>query len=169
MEWSAAALRARVGTDHDQKGDLVVVGSYFLLHDTTKIFLLKMVVLVVVVVWSWFWSCFGRILVVFSRYLAMILWFSTIFSYFFPNKIQILLKIVYVLQELSSGIGLRTKIFALSDRKPSRIVQLSENRSTRLTSNFSDKFRHRTAELPRLLEQYFKRYSTFFQFSKKIF
>ena len=90
-------LYTRVGTDHDQKGDLVVVGSCFLLHDTTrqKFFCWKWSC------WSWSWfgrefgRVFGRILVVFCQFLVMILWFSTLFFYFFPKKIQILLKIVF--------------------------------------------------------------------------
>jgi hypothetical protein len=56
---------ARVGTDHDQKGDLVVVGRVF--SDTTRhdinFFRSKWSF------WSWsyIWSCFGRVLVVFGR------------------------------------------------------------------------------------------------------
>jgi len=50
--------------------------------------------------------------------------------------------------------------------EPSRIVRLSENRSARLSarlpSTFSDKFGHRTAELPRLLELNLERYLCFF-------
>ena len=59
----------------------------------------------------------------------------------------------------------RSKIFGLSDRKPSR-AELSNcpkigsaRFSARLPSTFSDKFGHRTAELPRLSEHFFRHYS----------
>ena len=79
------------------------------------------------------------------------------------------------------GVGIRTNFLALSDRRPSRgpkfwlvrpraepsrIVQLSENRSARLSarlpSTFSDKFGQSDSRIPENIGAFFRRNLGFF-------